>query len=121
LSLYDLTKIFFRNENIDSNKTTQAAYTNGKTLQNYLDEKITVLATGAFTTYTAKSIATLISEGYNYVRLTGYRSDADKHQRSWLVSLATLNAGTTVEIQEAISGWTTAAYIYIFNSNGNIA
>jgi len=111
------------NPTIPSGKTKVAlnVIQDGDTYYTIDIPSIVKLAAGAFTSYTAKSIATLISEGYNYVRLTGYRSDADKHQRSWLVSLATLNAGTTVEIQEAISGWTTAAYIYIFNSNGNIA
>lgn len=61
------------------------------------------LADGSFTSYTAKSIATLISEGYNYVRLTGYSQYADKCQVDAVIKLSDVQSGS-VEIQKAIPG-----------------
>lgn len=39
ITLYDTSKIFFRNENESKSKTTLAAFANGKTLQDVLDEQ----------------------------------------------------------------------------------
>lgn len=61
LDLYDPTKIFFRNENINPEATSTSAYTNGKTLQDYLDEKASLAdeqtISGAWTFTNAAGIA----------------------------------------------------------------
>ena len=61
LDLYDPTKIFFRNENIKVSATSTSNYTNGKTLQDYLDEKASLAdeqtVSGAWTFTNAAGIA----------------------------------------------------------------
>lgn len=61
LDLYDPTKIFFRNENINPEATSTSAYANGKTLKDYLDEKASLAdeqtVSGAWTFTNAAGIA----------------------------------------------------------------
>lgn len=61
LDLYSPAKIFFRNENIKTSATSTSAYTNGKTLKDYLDEKASLAdeqtISGAWTFTNAAGIA----------------------------------------------------------------